>query len=228
MRGLLDRLMSRLFARTGAVCVLLGAAACHPSPAPGPVPASAPRVQLVDSTVWESEEDGWTLWRLEVRHGPRVDTIPGVLTDVLPILVGGSRLLGFHYHGDSFGAFEYDLGTRALRRDWLPDDLHPAFSAAAFAPDGRHIAYVVVPGDGTGYAVARTWPGREVVWRGATVEVPATDAAGGNQVRWLSPDTAEVVIETGASTDSAWHHVLGSIQRRTIVSAETLREKPRW
>jgi hypothetical protein len=185
-------------------------------------------VQLVDSVAWESESDEGALWHVEVRHGSRVDTIPGVLTDALPMLVGGSRLLGFRYEDDSFGAFEYDLETRAVRRDSLPGDLHPAFSTPAFAPDGRHIAYVVVPGDATGYAVVRTWPGRALVWRSAAVEVPATDAAGGTQVRWLSPDTAEALIETGASTDSAWYHVLGSVRRRAVVSAETLREKPRW
>ena len=220
--------MSHPFARAGIVCLLLGAAACRPPPNPGPVPALPPRVQLVDSVAWESESDAGTLWRVEVRHGSRVDTIPGVLTDALPIVVAGSRVLGFRYDDDSFGAFEYDLDTRVVRRDSLPGDLHPVVSTPAFAPDGRHIAYVVVPGDATGYAVVRTWPGCELVWRSAAVEVPATDAAGGTQVRWLSPDTAEVVIETGASTDSAWYHVLGSVQRRAVVSAETLREKPRW
>jgi len=218
--------MTHRFRCAGLVCLLLAAAACGPPPTPGPVPAPAPRVQLVDSVAYD-EGDGETFRRVEVRTGVRVDTVPGVLTLELPLVVG-SRLLGFRYDGDTAGAFEYDLETRTVKRDSLPRDLHPFFSAPAFSPDGRHIAYVVVPGDETGYAVARTWPGLELVWRSAAVRVPATDAAGGNQVRWLSPDTAEVLAETGYSTDEAWYHVVGSVRRRAVVSADTLRARPRW
>ncbi|MFL5538703.1 MAG: hypothetical protein ACJ8J0_06900, partial [Longimicrobiaceae bacterium] len=95
-------------------------------------------------------------------------------------------------------------------------------------PDGRHLAYVVIPGDETGYAVARTWPGLELVWRSGAVQVPATDAGGGAGVRWTSPDTAEAWIETGVSTDEAWYRVVGSVRRRAVVSADTVRERPRW
>jgi len=193
------------------------------------VPAATPVVQLVDSVAWEDDADGWTVWRVEVRHGARVDTVPGVLTDELPLLVGGTRLLGLTYRqGEVAEGFAYDLGSRTLRRDSLPSDLNPFFSAPAFSPDGLHIAYVVIPGDETGYAVVRTWPGRELVWRSAAVQVPATDAAGGAGVRWTSPDMAEAWIETGVSTDEAWYRVVGSVRRRAVVSADTTRERPRW
>ena len=220
--------MTHRFRDAGLLGLLLAAAACGPPPTPGPVPAPAPRVQLVDSVAWEDEADEGVLWRVEIRDGARVDTIPGVLTADRPLLLGGARLLGFAAGDSGITAFEYDLGTRTVKRDSLPRDLHPFFSAPAFSPDGRHIAYVVVPGDETGYAVSRTWPGLELVWRSAAVRVPATDAAGGNQVRWLSPDTAEVVVETGYSTDEAWYHVVGSVRRRAVVSADTLRARPRW
>jgi hypothetical protein len=87
---------------------------------------------------------------------------------------------------------------------------------------------VVIPGDETGYAVVRTWPGLELVWRSAAVQVAATDAGGGAGVRWTSPDTAEAWIETGVSTDEAWYLVVGSVRRRAVVSADTVRERPRW
>jgi hypothetical protein len=219
--------MTDTFVRTGILGLLLAVAACRSPASLGPAPVPAPLVQLVDSVAID-EGDGGTLRRVEVRHGARVDTLAGVLTFELPLLVGGSRLLGFDYGGDVARVFEYDLGTHTVRRDSLPGDFHPAFSAGAFSPDGRHIAYVVIPGDATGYAVARTWPGLELVWRSATVEVPATDAEGGNQVRWLSPDTAEVLVETGYATDTAWYRVVGSIGRRAVISADTVRERPRW
>lgn len=221
--------MTLPLARAGLAGLLAALAACGSPARSGPAPALLPRVQLVDSVAWENEADGGTLRRVEVRDGARVDTVPGVLTTDLPVRVGGSRLLGFAYQeGGISEAFEYDLGTRIVKRDSLPGDLNPFFSAPAFSPDGRHLAYVVIPGDETGYAVVRTWHGRELVWRSAAVRVPATDAAGGTQVRWLSPDTAEVIIETGYSTDEAWYHVVGSVSRRAVVSADTLRERPRW
>lgn len=220
--------MTHTFARAGLPGLLVALAACGSPVRPGPAPASLPRVQLVDSVAWEDDAGGGTLRRVQVRAGARVDTLPGVLTRDLPVLVGGHRLLGFEYRGgDVASVFGYDLRTRAVERDSLPPDLH-SFSAPAFSPDGRHLAYVVVPGDGTGYAVARSWPGRALVWRSAAVQVPATDAEGGTQVRWLSPDRVEFLIETGFATDEAWYHVLASVSRRAVLSADTLRERPRW
>ena len=224
-----DRRMSPACVRAGVAGLVVVLAACGSPARPGPAPASLPRVQLVDSVAWETETDGGTLRRMEIRDGMRVDTVPGVLTQDLPVLVGGGRLLGVEYRGgDIVNAFEYDLSTRVVKRDSLPGDLNPFFSAPAFSPDGLHLAYVVIPGDETGYAVVRTWPGRELVWRSAAVQVPATDVAGGAGVRWTSPDTAEAWIETGVSTDEAWYHVVGSVRRRAVVSADTLRERPRW
>jgi|GEM_PF-2950236 len=216
------------FLRAGLLCL---AAACGsaPKPAAAPVPVTVPVVQLVDSVAWEDKSGEGTLRRVEVRDGFLVDTLADVLTYDLPVVVGGSRVLGFAYDRDGIsGAFEYDPAIRSIRRDSLPADFNPFFSAPAFSPDGRHIAYVVVPGDETAHAMVRTWPGRELVWRSAAVRVPATDAEGGNQVRWLDSDTAEFAIETGDATDEAWYHVLGSVQRRAVVSADTVRERPRW
>lgn len=214
--------------RAGLLCLLAGCGACASAPRPGSGPAP-PQVQLVDSAAWESESDAGTLRRVEVRHGARVDTLAGVLTSELPLVVDRSRVLGFRYEdGGVIGAFEYDPRTRTVRRDSFPVDLHPFFSAPAFSPDGRHIAYVVMPGDETGYAVARTWPANELAWRSAAVRVPATDAAGGTAVRWISPDTAEVVIEMGSSTDEAWYLVRGSVRQRAVLSADTMRVRPPW
>ncbi|HYH78160.1 MAG TPA: hypothetical protein VEX86_00125 [Longimicrobium sp.] len=186
-----------------------------------------PIVQLVDSVAWEDAMGEGTLRRVEVRQGARVDTIPGVLTEEPPTLVAGPRLIGFGYEqGSITSVFEYDVRSRRLEQRPLPIDFHPYFSAPAFSPDGRHLAYVVVPGDGTGYAVARSWPDKALVWQSSTVEIPATDARGGSHGRWLSPDVAEVSFEIGSGTDTRWYRVHGSVLQRRVISADTVARQP--
>jgi hypothetical protein len=184
------------------------------------------QVQLVDSVFWEHELGDGFLRRVEVRHAGRADTLPGLLVLAPPVLAG-DRLFGFEYDQDAVVAgFRYDVRRRRLRRSTLPDDLNPVFSEPALSPDARHVAYVAVPGDATGWAVVRTWPGGRLVVRSDAVEVPATDSPGGNGSRWISPDTAEVFIETGAATESGWYRVLASVSRRRVLEADTVRLPP--
>jgi hypothetical protein len=184
------------------------------------------QVQLVDSVFWEHELGDGFLRRVEVRHAGRADTLPGLLVLAPPVLAG-DRLFGFEHHQDAVVAgFRYDVRRRHLRRFRLPDDLNPVFSEPALSPDARHVAYVAVPGDATGWAVVRTWPGGRLRVRSDAVEVPATDSPGGNGSRWISPDTAEVFIETGAATESGWYRVLASVSRRRVLEADTVRSPP--
>ena len=183
-------------------------------------------IQLVDSIPWSHELGDGHLRRVQVRSGTSVDTIPGVLTSVVPQRVSPSRVLGFAFEADAItGAYEYDVARRRVRRLPLPEDLDPVFSAPSFSPDGRYLAYVVAPGDATGWAVVRSWPARREIWRSDRVQVPATDAPGGNLTRWVSPDTAEAFVETAVSTDNGWYHVLGSVRRRAVLSADTVRRR---
>jgi hypothetical protein len=101
-----------------------------------------------------------------------------------------------------------------------------AFSTAVFSPDGLHVAYLVAPGDGTGYAIARTWPGKAEVWRGAAVPIPATDACCVSRVRWLSPDVAEVYIESDSGDDPAWLRVRGSARQKAVLATDTVAALP--
>ncbi len=199
---------------------------CVPAVPSAPAP-QAIAVELVDSIPWSNELGEGTLRRVEVRAGARVDTIRHVLTYEVPTLVRGSHLLGFSYEEDAVvSGYQYDVRTGRVKRLSLPSDFHPTFSAASISPDGRYIAYVVAPGDATGWGMVRTWPRLKLVLRTDQVEVPATDSPG-NYTRWLSPDTTEVFVETGYSTENGWYRVRAAVSRKEILAADTVRQLPR-
>lgn len=209
-----------------AALALLAAAGCAAAPGPGGAAPLPLHVRLVDSVPWSHELGEGVLRRVEVRDGRGAHTIPGVLVYEVPIRVG-RRLLGFSYLDDEVqGVYAYDLGTREVSVHRPPPDLNPLFSEPALAPDGRHLAYVAAPGDGTGWAVVRSWPAGDLVWRSEAVEVPATDSPGGNGALWRTADRAEVFVEMGPATDTAWLRVLGSVRARRVLAADTLREPP--
>lgn len=209
-------------------CVLapvlwFAAAACSPAaPAIAPGPAVTPGVRLVDSIPFEDDISDGVLRRVEVRSGGRLDTVPGVLTEQVPLVVGDTAVIGFAFkEGGISAGFRYDPQTRRLSRTPMPRDATTVLSAPSFSPDGRHIAYVAFT-NAKGWATVRTWPGAEPVLRSGVVEVPATDSPGGNLVRWLAADTVEFFVETGATTDSAWHHVRAALNPARILSADTV------
>lgn len=206
--------------------MLLALSACAHHPPTQLTPRSGATAVLVDSVPWENEEATGYLRRVEVRFGNAIDTVPGVLTAEAPLTVG-ARVLGFAYRDEEIiGAFDYDADHRRLQRDALPAGFNGYFSAPSLAPDGRHIAYIVLPADAMAQAVVSTWPGGVLVWRSDAVEVPATDALGGNLTRWLSPDSAEIFIESGPTTETQWFHVVGSVREARVVRADTVRHPP--
>ena len=196
--------------------------------APLPAFVGAPiQVQLVDSVPWVDEVSEGVLRRVELRYAGRTDTIPGVLTTSVPVQVGPSTVLGIAYEADAAKyVFEYDVARSQSSFHKLPRDVNPYFSVPAFSPDGRHLAYVVIPGDATGWAITRTWPQGDLVWQSPVVKAPATDATGGNHVRWISPGMAEVFIEIGEVTGRTWYRVLGSATERKVVRADTMHLAP--
>jgi hypothetical protein len=213
----------RLSARAALTGLVLAAVAGCVAPSGSPAPVAAPNVRLVDSIPWEHVLAEGVLHRVEVRSAGRTDTIPGALTTGLPVHAGAGRLLGFTYEMDEVrGIYEYDARRRRTRLHPLPSDLNPVFSAPALAPDGRHVAYVVLGDDVTAWAVVRGWPDGRMVWRSDAVEIPATDHAGGNIVRWISPDTARVLIETGHATGNTWYRVVGSVRERRVLVADSM------
>lgn len=208
-----------------AVVLAAALAACAPRVHTAPAPLAV-AVQLVDSIPWENELGEGVLRRVQVRVGTRVDTVPRVVTADLPIVVDGARLLGFVYEEDGVVAgFRYDAATRRTDLLPLPDDFHREFSAASLSPDGKHIAYVVAPGDATGWGVVRSWPERRPHASTRRVQVPATDSPG-HFTRWLSADTAEIFVETGFTTGVEWYRVRISAARGAVLGADTVRTAP--
>lgn len=195
--------------RAALPALLLAGSACAPA-ARVPPPSGPVSVRLVDSIPWENELAEGVLRRVELRSGARVDTLPGLLTYELPVVLDDA-LLGVEYQQDrAVRAFRYDLRSGRVRRLGLPADLHPSFSAPAFSPDGRHLAYVVVPGDATAWAMVRSWPERREVARGPRVEIPAGDYAA-SWARWPAAGRFEVYIDLGGETAGGWLRVRGSV-----------------
>lgn len=189
--------------------------------------AAAPSVQLVDSIPWENELGEGFLRRVEVRIGSRVDTLPGVLTSELPVVSPESVLSGFAYEADGItAAYAYDARRRRFTWLRLPEDFNPYYSAPSISPDARHLAYVIVPGNSTASASVRSWPGRRLVWRSDTVQIPATDARDLTLTRWISPDSSEAYIATGVSTGDAWYRVLGSVRAGAVLQADSVWQSP--
>lgn len=202
----------------------LAAVACAPAIRMGPDPAGAPIVQLVDSIPWAHELGEGFLYRVEVRVAGQVDTIAGVLTSELPLVIGSARLLGFGFEADAITyAYEYDMRSGRVRHRDLPGDFDPIFSAPSFAPDGRYIAYVVTRGDATGWGVVRSWPQHRLIVRSDAAEVPATDSPG-HFTHWLSADSAELFIETGFST---WERLVSGARIRASPTGPPDRHHPR-
>lgn len=156
----------------------------------------AVQLALVDSARYENEIGTYAgfLCRVAVRSAGRVDTIPGVVTDATPVVVGDTAVVGLRSDHDlTVGLFRYDVRTRQVRDLPRPAGWAP-WSAPALAPDGRHVAWVGADGPARSYgAVARVADGA-VVYRGPAVGSRETDARV-DDVRWTSPAQFEIRID---------------------------------
>jgi hypothetical protein len=191
--------------------VLLAAAACTPPARTGPAP-SAVRVALVDSIPYQTDLDDGFLRRVEVRTAAHVDTIPNVLTPLRPIIFPDGRVMGFDYQGaDLVRGFAWDPVRRALEPIELPDDADRWFTAPAFSPDGRHLAYVALR-EGFGRGIVRRDARGDVVVRTDWVEIPATDAAI-NFARWTDAETFEIFVDVG---ETGWHRFTGTVSAGVV------------
>lgn len=192
-----------------AAAALASAAACGPAVRGGPAPsaASAVRVALVDSVPFSTEMHDGVLRRVEVRTPAGVDTVPEVLTHVLPVVLVDGRVLGFAWDGpDLVEAFVYDAAARRVERVSLPDDADRAFTTPAFSPDGRYLAYVVYS-EGYGRGMVRLGVRGPVVVRTDSVPVPPTDAAL-SFARWPGTETFEIYLDVG---ETGWHRFRGTV-----------------
>lgn len=170
------------------------------------------RVALVDSLPWETEMTEGALHRVEVRTSAGVDTIDGVATMDEPVAIPGA-VLGFAYEHDALThGWIYDVRTRRVRVIHLNADFNRVFSVPAISPDGRHVAYVVVPGNGTATPIVRRWPERRLFHRGATVRIQPSDASS-THVTWSDANTYEIRIDLDGQR---FHRVRGTILPRAM------------
>jgi hypothetical protein len=143
-----------------------------------------------------------------VRTPAGLDTIPEVLTQLLPVVLTDGTVLGFAYEGaDLPAAFSWHP-ARPLRFLPLPDDTDRWFTTPAFSPDGRYLAYVAYrEGGGYGRGMVRRDVTAAVVVQTDSVDVPGTDAAV-NFAKWLDAETFEIYLEVG---EPGWHRFTGTL-----------------
>lgn len=191
-----------------AVVLLLSGAACTPPVRTAPAPATGViEVALVDSVPFATEMDEGVLRRVQVRTAAGLDTIPAVLTQVLPVVLADGSVLGFLFKGaDLRSAFAWHP-SRALQVIPLPDDADRWFTTPAYSPDGRYLAYVSYNNDGYGRGLVRDGTAGPVVVRTDSVEVPATDAAF-SFARWADAETFEIYLDVG---ETGWHRFAGTV-----------------
>lgn len=193
--------------RALAAGLVLLAAACTPSTRTVPSPGAV-RVALVDSIPFETELEEGFLRRVEVRSPAGVDTVAYILTHDLPVVLADGTVLGLAWEGpDLLSAFTWHPRTRAVELVPLPDDADRLFTAPAFSPDGRYLAYVSYPRPGFGRGMVRRGASGDVVVRTDSVEVPGTDAAM-NFVRWTDAETFEIYLDV---SETGWHRFTGTV-----------------
>jgi hypothetical protein len=144
---------------------------------------------------------------VQVRTAAGLDTIPHVLTHVLPVILPDGSVLGFLFEAaDLRWAFAW-YPARPLQLTPLPDDVDRWFSTPAFSPDGRYLAYVSYTNDGYGWGLVRDGAAGPVVMRTDSVAVPATDAAF-SFARWVDAETFEIYLDVG---ETGWHRFAGTV-----------------
>lgn len=194
-------------------------AACgpgKPSPRPAPPRAAVPpaatapaanarrtgeagvAVRLVDSarTGDELGMEEVVSYRVEVTAAGRRDTLPGVRVQRVPVSAPDGVVHGVAVgpEGQAVGTFRYDPATRQLTRAPAPADASPFFSELALSPDARHVAYVAQESEPVVrlWGAVRSWPDGRVVARATPAPGYPSDV-NYSKVRWVGPDTYEVV-----------------------------------
>ena len=172
-------------------------------------------VLLVDSITWRdylSADDVGVLHRVELRSGATIDTVPAVLTDIVPVLVGDSLVIGIRFDslGNVLGAFQYYARTGRLELVPIPSDLHLGATDMRFSPDGRHLAYVRFDSLQRAEGIVREWPSGTVVARTPSLKVPVGDALRG-AARWTSPTDFELMVDPFETTVNRWVRFRGKL-----------------
>lgn len=173
---------------------------------------TAVEIGLVDSIPWEGNLSSGAVHRVVVRRAGRVDTIPGVTTDRMPVVVGDMVVYGFDTEGHDTvdRGFAYDVSTGTVETVDLPPDFH-GFLAHDLAPDGRHLGYVAKSDAGDLAIVVRRWPGGGEVYRSPPFQGYPSDADNA-RVRWIGPDRVDIRVRLDdlSARGQRWFRIHGS------------------
>lgn len=188
--------------------------------------ARATAVKLVapDSAA-DSAGTTFVWYRVAVGDGAR-DTLRDVMTDEEPVVTPEGELLGISFtrRGTPDFAYRYVPRTRAFSRTALPDDMSDYFSEAAFAPDGRALAYVAEDSAGALIALIRDWPGGTELFRHELGSGFSSDVSF-NHVRWLPDGEAEFAVRVDEG-GGPWVHIVAS--RKGGATIDSLGTEPIW
>jgi hypothetical protein len=134
------------------------------------------------------------LYRVVVATAGTVDTVPGVLV-TCPAVRLDAAVVGFGIEPTDARAygFRYDIRTRQVARFDAPQDLRLPLSDVAISPDGRHMAYVTFPGDGSGVGVIRTLQQNQVIQRTVPVTTGGGDTFSG-AASWFDSTHFQVLV----------------------------------
>jgi hypothetical protein len=163
-------------------------------PEPGAVNSLAgtkPSVQLVDAETHGIETE--PVEKIEVKLGSTIDTIPKLLTSLMPVVTNDGFVHGIAMTdgGVASDAFDYDPRTKKLMRFPLPADLNGSFHEIEINADARFVAYIAHTQVGGTWAVIRSWPSLKEVMRSATSEGYPSDVSY-DQVKWLDPNRFQI------------------------------------
>jgi hypothetical protein len=158
-----------------------------------------PSVQLVDAETHGIETE--PVEKIEVKLGSTIDTIPKLLTSLMPVVTNDGIVHGIAMTdgGEASDGFDYDPRTKELTRFPLPADLNGSFHEIEINADARFVAYIAHTAVGGTWAVIRSWPSLKEVMRSATSEGYPSDVSY-DQVKWLDPNRFQISyrIRSGA------------------------------
>jgi hypothetical protein len=158
-----------------------------------------PSVQLVDAETNGIEAE--PVEKIEVKLGSTIDTIPKLLTSLMPVVTNDGIIHGIAMTdgGVASDGFDYDPRTKKITRFPLPSDLNGAFHEIEINADARFVAYIAHTEVGGTWAVIRSWPSLKEVMRSATSEGYPSDVSY-DQVKWLDPNRFQISyrIRSGA------------------------------
>jgi hypothetical protein len=170
---------------------------------PAPVGGGGVRVAIVDSVAWAREDADGVLYKIAVSADGRADTIPNILVEDLPIVVGDTIVLGITFDEDKVDSlFQYAIRSRSLAKRPLPADVNWDFSGISLSDDARSLGYVVQSGEYV-YGKIVAVPDYRLIGTTDSVIVPHGDFFV-NATAFPKPDSAVICIDVTNGTTATW------------------------